>query len=456
MSTVLKALIFAALNLVGVYSVSACSCEGLTPVCSVYWKTSNVFLGRVVGIDHVYDQSPTDNLIGPGHFVTRFAVLKAYRGAVAEQVVVRTADQGSSCGFSFEQGRDYLVYADSGSNGELATNHCTRTHRVASAADDADIQWIEGLAKALPGASIFGKIQSRRLNGDDGYVMAPLAGTPVSVRGPESRTVSSDANGQFRVDGLAPGKYVVSAEAPMHYSPFSPWTVTLDAQTCAEIPWITQIDGQIAGHVYLSDGTPAVGFFMNLKAADPLPGQWNAPQETATTDSNGGFRFDRLPSGSYVFGVNLDFAPFNGKPYYRKVFYPGTEKLSEAAVIGIGLGQVVDNVRFILPPDSPAPSVPISVSVVGFDGKPVPRATIMAQDSMWDSSVTLLTASTDFGGTGLVVLRPGSRYDVWAVVNMADSQACAEPQSLNTDKQSGPIVLVLSHHFGNCSQFKKH
>ena len=51
-------LTLAILSLAGVLPASACSCAGPTPVCSVYWNTSLLFLGHVARIEHVYDQPP--------------------------------------------------------------------------------------------------------------------------------------------------------------------------------------------------------------------------------------------------------------------------------------------------------------------------------------------------------------------------------------------------------------
>jgi hypothetical protein len=89
------------------------------------------------------------------------------------------------------------------------------------AASGEDIQWIEALPKAEPGAPIFGRIESRRPNELGGSDADNLAGVAVSIAGPESKTTSSDTDGKFRVDGLAPGKYAVSATAPRQYAAFS-------------------------------------------------------------------------------------------------------------------------------------------------------------------------------------------------------------------------------------------
>lgn len=220
----MKAILLAAFALLGARAGFGCSCAGPNPVCSVYWKTDTVFLGHVTRIEQ-----------GAGEYLVHFDVTKLYRGTRSEPMVIHTPDQGPMCGFAFERGRDYLVYASAGANGELATSRCSRTHEVISREDDADLLWMEGLAHSPAGVSIFGQIRKQKLNRDGSYDTSGLAGVGVAIQGPDSKTVSTDAEGKFRVDGLAPGKYVVSAKAPSGYSAFQDWKAALEDRACAEV-----------------------------------------------------------------------------------------------------------------------------------------------------------------------------------------------------------------------------
>jgi len=451
--------------LIGTKLGLGCTCGGPAPVCSVYWSTPILFLGHVVGIDHIYDNPPeertangkTFTIVGPGQNVVHFEVSKSYKGDVAHEVVVHTADQGSACAYSFETGHDYLVYAFAGKDGIFSTGRCTRTHEVTSRADDPDIQWMEALPHAPPGGSIIGQISSQQLNADGGYDTSALAGIAVSIRGPQSKTVASDAGGRFKADGLPPGQYHVSAAAPDRYSPFPNSTVTLQDRGCAELSWSTRVDGHIRGRVFYADGQPAAGAYMTAKVADAKPHEpwtWQASYTSAAAD--GSFDFSPLAPGSYVFAVNMDFAPPDGKPYYRRAFFPGTIKRAEAGIVSVGAGQQVDNLKFILPPDLPPPSIPVPVTVLGFDRKPVAQASVLASDDIWENSVTNIMASTDGNGKAIVTLRLGVYYDIEAYVNLPDlSQACAEPAGILAKEGIVPLILVLSHHVGNCLPFKK-
>ncbi len=462
---VTRALLFIACTVLGAGSAAACSCAWPNPVCSVYWDTPVLFSGHVVGIEHVYDNPPeekvfngkTVTIVGPGQNLAHFEITKVYRGSPDKEVVVHAPDQGPACGFSFETGHEYLVYGYVGPHGELSTNHCSRTHEVGNAAEDPDIHWIEGLPEALPGATIFGNIRTLQPKPEGSYDTSALAKIAVSIIGPDSKTVTSDADGKFRAEGLKPGKYIVTATAPPRFAPFLSQTVTVTDHSCAEILWSTRLDGHIRGHVYFSDGSPAAEVYLTVKAAEARPHEpWTWQANYGTTGSDGAFDFAQLAPGSYVFGVNMDFSSQDGKPYYRKAFFPGTADRAEAAVIAVSPGETVDNLKFFLPPDSPPPEIPLAVTVLGFDGKPVPNAMTLAYDDIWENSVTPLNTNTDEKGKATLNLRAGSHYDIEAVYNAPDfSQACAGPQGVDAREGLAPLVLALSQHIGNCMQFKK-
>ncbi|MBV9294005.1 MAG: carboxypeptidase regulatory-like domain-containing protein [Acidobacteriaceae bacterium] len=452
-----------AVAIVAAKSGRACSCIGPTPVCSVYWSTPVLFLGTVNHIEHTYNEPPEEKtvdgkkieIIGPGEYVVHFVITKSYRGdgKPSTEISVHTADQGSACGFAFEEGRSYLVFAaPAGPEGHLYANHCSRTHEVISVEQDPDIQWIETLSKAPPGGSIFGSIQSLSPNLDGGYDRSPVQGVAVSIGGKQSRTLVTDSQGKFRADGVAPGKYVVSAQAPAQHSRIAPVTVTVQDRSCAEIPWFTRLDGHIRGHVYFSDGTPASGLYLTLKSADfdpHNPATWQS--SSITSGADGLFDFAQLSPGSYVLAVNMDFPAVDGK-YYRSAFFPGGANRSEAAVISLDRGEQVDHLRFFLPPDSASPSVSLQVKVIGQDGKPAANASVLAYDEIWQTtSPSPLYATAGKGGEASLDLRPTSTYLVEAFVNLPDfSQACAEPIEVSGQNPPSSLVLQIAHPVGNC------
>jgi MYXO-CTERM domain-containing protein len=67
----------------------------------------------------------------------RFDVRRSWKGDRAE-VAVRTPAQRSACGYPFEEGREYLVYASRGQDGALWVTACDRTRPIEDAQGDLD------------------------------------------------------------------------------------------------------------------------------------------------------------------------------------------------------------------------------------------------------------------------------------------------------------------------------
>lgn len=63
-------------------------------------------------------------------------VRRVWKGSLADSAVVATGLGGGDCGFAFQLGVRYLVYAFKGPGSELRTSICTRTTQLDSAAAD--------------------------------------------------------------------------------------------------------------------------------------------------------------------------------------------------------------------------------------------------------------------------------------------------------------------------------
>jgi len=93
----------------------ACSCAGPRPASEAYQNSDAVFVGKVADIKP------------EGRFsMVQFDVGMAWKGVSEGTVSLGTADSGAMCGYDFEQGRDYLVYARGGPE-SLETGLCGRT-----------------------------------------------------------------------------------------------------------------------------------------------------------------------------------------------------------------------------------------------------------------------------------------------------------------------------------------
>lgn len=88
-------------------------------------RSTAVFSGKVLSI--TYDDYA---------LVVKFNVVRTWKHVKGAAVTVRTPPNDSMCGYTFEVGQTYLVYAGSVIEGELWTNHCTRTRNVGDASED--------------------------------------------------------------------------------------------------------------------------------------------------------------------------------------------------------------------------------------------------------------------------------------------------------------------------------
>lgn len=105
-------------------SAAACSCVAPPPPDKALTQATAVFVGKVVRVDPTAGESLT----------ATFEVTKAWKGIEMATAQVSTNAHGTLCGYAFEVGKEYVVYADGKT--ELSTSACTRTKPAAEAAED--------------------------------------------------------------------------------------------------------------------------------------------------------------------------------------------------------------------------------------------------------------------------------------------------------------------------------
>jgi hypothetical protein len=104
-------------------TAAACSCAAQT-VEQAKHAASAIFEGRVTRIDDPQG-APT----------VHFRVVRSFKGPSHEAAEVHTASNSAACGYGFEQGQSYLVYAND-EGGALSTSLCSRTQPIADASED--------------------------------------------------------------------------------------------------------------------------------------------------------------------------------------------------------------------------------------------------------------------------------------------------------------------------------
>jgi hypothetical protein len=99
----------------------ACSCiRTLKPlkvqVKEAFKDSTAIFYGEVISI------TPGSEFV----VTVKFKVGKSWKGKLTEEVTITTPENSAMCGYTFEIGDAYLVYA-SGTTDSLMTTNCSRT-----------------------------------------------------------------------------------------------------------------------------------------------------------------------------------------------------------------------------------------------------------------------------------------------------------------------------------------
>lgn len=123
---VLWTMLFACCTLFSAQSALACSCAPQPSPQEALGKAAAVFTGTVTSIQ------PSESPLG---YLVTFRVESAWKGAKCREVTVFTGQGDFDCGYPFQSGQSYLVYANR-SKGQLSTNICERTRPTGEASED--------------------------------------------------------------------------------------------------------------------------------------------------------------------------------------------------------------------------------------------------------------------------------------------------------------------------------
>lgn len=123
----------AAMLFVTVYPAAACECwDPIAPTVALA-RADAVFRGQVIAISNATSVTPGT---APDFAFTTFQVNTVWKGIGTSPLLKITSTMsGITCGFGFQPGREYLVYANT-VNGELFTSVCYRTTPIANAQAD--------------------------------------------------------------------------------------------------------------------------------------------------------------------------------------------------------------------------------------------------------------------------------------------------------------------------------
>jgi protocatechuate 3,4-dioxygenase beta subunit len=285
-------------------------------------------------------------------------------------------------------------------------------------------------------AGFHASARAQERNGDSGPATVsgrvtiegkPAPGVVVVLKSNERRewrqiAGATDAEGRFKIAGLAPGTY----EIAMHAYVFARAIQSPNARNAERVvvgagEMIDDVSiellrgGVVTGRVTDEDGRPVVGGYVSLQippgaqatnsrlGSESLSGAFD-------TDDRGVYRIFGVPPGRYLVVIHqyLD----GGRSSYQ-VFYPNTTDQSKATVMGVSAGEEKTGINITVVP--PEKTYAASGRVIdAASGKPVPEAYIDCRPLDNDyNKMSMVPGAAGFRNTGsdggfrLIGLRPG-------------------------------------------------
>ena len=135
----LIAIFMAVVFLGSAQTASACSC--LAPEPGVSLKTqvreakssaTAIFTGKVVSMR--FSDEKTDGK--PVTMYAKIAVTHSWKGPVTAFIEVETANICCLCGYTFEDGKSYIIYSNSTEPTSLSVSSCSRTSQIVGKSSD--------------------------------------------------------------------------------------------------------------------------------------------------------------------------------------------------------------------------------------------------------------------------------------------------------------------------------
>ena len=411
---------------------NACSCAGAPLPCESYWTASAVFLGTVTSSKNANPKPGQDNFYRRAF---QFTVDKSFRGVEGTEVEVRTGYGGGDCGYGFEIGRQYLVYAYKDDSNRLVTGVCSRTRPASEA--EPDFAYFRDLSNAAPGGTIFGEIKLSRHT--DPYEVTPLRDVKLFLAGSDKDyEATTDEKGNYKVSNVQPGKYRVRVALPEGTSVHRPEReVDVSARGCAQASFWLEPDTRVTGKVLDNAGLPAAEVLMELV---PVPRTSNGSPSYVRTDTEGRYEMKLVRPGRYLLGVRIVGSAGATYVPFPQTYYPGVSDEAGATIITLKEGQHFEANDLVLPPRF----VERQLNGVVLDsfGQPVRGATVWLKEIQYKDSDMPYRRETDQDGRFSFPVYEGLKYRLNAYL---DRKEGARPESgdFHVVISSNPEIIKL-------------
>lgn len=292
--------------------------EGMVQRVELKWQLTESPVGGLVSTD--FEQDP------PVLQVT-FDVSRPYKGVERKDLVLTTGIGGGDCGYDFEIGVQYLVFAYRDDSGHLSTGICSGTELLEESQSDlsylrgepADSGSIEKAASVSP-TTLCGHVVGTGLELADSQVFLFRVGSKSPIPSEEAEVTQ---DGSFCFEGARPGNYYLAFISRTQDSPTSfvlfPGTgklsesTTLDLRSGLAIPSLVfnvppQPTFSVRGRVIVPKQSPLpTESKVFLLSVEPLS---SLVAYSEDVNPDGSFGFPRVLPGKYctVVGVDSDAA----------------------------------------------------------------------------------------------------------------------------------------------------
>ena len=376
-----------------------CSCLESGSACAAASGSSAIFVGTAAAVQTGV------------RLRYRFDVEEALQGVDGKTVEVTTQPDTAACGYPFKVGTKYLVYA-TGEPGSYAVSLCSRTGPLEARRNDVD------LLRRAPGVvqpRLFGMVyrEQLRLSGRpfDLESVGGIPGIGVSATGPGgTREARTDAEGRFRIDDVAPGRYDVTLELPDGDEILFGEPIVANVDRCAGEVSIAVTRVPLRGTFRPAPGETIPGRIMLVVTpvgADGRPA--NTRSAMAMPEQDGSWSLPGLPAGKYVISVGAVGVPTPQMPY-AATWYQNAPAPETATVLEVSDAQPL-SVEFQLP--ARLPEISLAGTTITSEGRPLGKVSVTLFDA---DAVTGFPdashATSDENGRFTITGLAGRRYRI--------------------------------------------
>ena len=400
---------FLSLGAVGV--VRAQSADWWTRLpCEYIPQSDAIFVGEVTAV------TPDEKKNDVDWVTVEFVVREAIAGAVKDSKMVSRSSAYSADYIGVAAGKWFLVYL-SKEDGKLILKGETKAINKAA----ADMDFLRGWDQKDPGARMFGRISLIAKSSLDKNSKQPLPAVNIEIRDEQKKAIqtTTDADGNYEVNGLSPGIYTVEVVFPAeggHLIADGPSNRVYSkgcTQTDVDVHFKNELHGKIVDPV----GKPVGKVPLELIPITYTKPRFDVeePQELTRSNDDGTFVFYNAPPGKYNLAVNYTNLPEFESPYPAS-FLPGTPDRAKAQVIEIVTGKTIEGIKYVLGPET-LKEKKVSGRVVYPDGHPAANAKVYLKEDENQSCCVLKEATTDAQGNFLLTGFGTHRYRIWTFVD---------------------------------------